>query len=99
MSGSWVYVTWHVLYVLRCSSSVVVALIVAITIVSAIVTIVVIVVVAIVIATVAVVIVSSLVVCGCHHVVLPQPFVLLSVIRSPIFWVVPSKPMPGSFFR
>ena len=48
MSGSWVYVTWHVLYVFRCSSSVVVALIVPITIVPAVVTIVVIVVVAIV---------------------------------------------------
>ena len=101
MSGSWVYVTWHVFYVFRRSSSVVVALIVAITVVTTVVAVAVIVVVANVTATVdfiTVAIVSSFVVCGCYHVVLPWPFVLLSVIGS-ILWVIPSKPVPGSFFR
>ena len=103
MSGPWVYVTWHVLYVFRCSSSVVVAPIVAIIVVPVVVTVVVIVVVAIVIDTVAIIavaIVSSLVICGCHHVVLPWPFVLLSVIgSSSILRVVSGKPVPGSFSR
>ena len=100
MSGSWVYVTRHVFYVFRRSSSVVVALIVAITVVTTVVAVVVIVVVANVIATVNIItvaIVSSFVVYGCHHIVLPWPFVLLSVIGSSILWVVPSKTGVGFF--
>jgi hypothetical protein len=61
----------------------------------------VIVVVAIVIATVAIIavgIVSSFVVYGCHHVVLPWSFVLLSIIGSSILLVVPSISVSGSFF-
>ena len=93
--------TWHVFYVFRCSSSVDVTLIVAITIVTDVVMVVSIVVVAIVTATIAIIvvaIVSSFVVCGCHHIVLPRSFVLLSVIGSSIFWVVPSESVPDSFF-
>ena len=93
--------TWHVFYVFRRSSLVVVTLIVAITVVTAVVTVVAIVVVAIVIATIAIIavaIVSSFVVCGCHHIVLPWSFVLLSVIGSSILWVIPSKSVPSSFF-
>ena len=99
VSGSWMYVAWHVLYVLWCSSLVAVVSIVVV-VVPAVAVVEVIAVIAIIITVVFIVIavVSSLVICGGHHVVLPWPFVLLSIVGSSIVWVVPGKPVPGSFF-